>query len=129
DLRMAITVPAPDFEGQQQWRRLGAHYRKLVSDTSASSAFLRDIGLKPIVRELLGDCSSSRVLDVGTGNGWLFDFISIGEAHACDFVRSEHVRDQVTFRESDASSLPWPDNYFDVIVSNLMLCYLADVDT
>jgi SAM-dependent methyltransferase len=34
----------------------------------------------------------------------------------------------VDFRIADASSLPWRNDEFDVILSNLMLCYVPDVE-
>jgi len=112
----------------EEWQALSTEYRALIADGSESSSFLRDIGLKPTVLRLLGDCSSESVLDVGTGSGWLFDALAVQEAHACDFVRPAQLPKHIDFRIADASSLPWSDDAFDVVVSNLMLCYVPDID-
>lgn len=115
-------------QSEDQWAELGPEYRAMMSDPAESSAYLRDIGLKPVVEELLGDCSSSSLLDVGTGGGWLFDLVDVREAHSCDFVRPERLQADVDFKIANAASLPWPDQSFDVVVSNLMLCYAAEID-
>src|ERR1700676_3327622 len=91
----------------EEWQALSTEYRALIADGSESSSFLRDIGLKPTVLRLLGDCSSENVLDVGTGSGWLFDALAVREAHACNIVRPERLPQRIDFRIADASSLPW----------------------
>lgn len=110
----------------EQWESLGPSYRSLIAGGSESSAYLRDIGLKPEVLRLLGDCLSDSVLDVGAGGGWLFDLVKAREAHACDLVRPERLAEHVDFKIADASSLPWQDGVFDAVVSNLMLCYVPE---
>lgn len=112
----------------EQWEALGGRYRSLIASGSGSSAYLRDIGLKPELMRMLGDCSSDSVLDVGAGAAWLFDTLDVREAYACDLVSPERVPEHVVFRIADASSLPWPDNMFDAVVSNLMLCYVPELD-
>jgi SAM-dependent methyltransferase len=112
----------------KQWNQHGPDYRKLiVKDGRESSAYLRDVGLKPMVVDLVGDCSTASVLDVGTGGGWLFDALVVGRAHACDLAPPERMLDHVDFRIADAHALPWGDDEMDIIVSNLMLCYSRDL--
>lgn len=84
--------------------------------------------LKPEVARLLGDRIDHRVLDAGTGSGWLFDALDFGERHACDVARPERVRQDVAFVEADIADLPYPTNYFDAIVASIVLCYCQDLD-
>jgi len=82
-----------------------------------------------------------RVLDVGTGGGLL----AIGFAKAAKDVRAigidlwvpggggtslktakrnaeiEGVADRVEFRKADARDIPYPDNYFDIVVASFVL--------
>lgn len=114
-------------DAEDQWRELSPSYRQLINNRSASSSFLREIGLKPTVKRLMGDCSALRVLDVGAGDGWLYKSISVGEAFACDLVAPVVPMHEIEFRVADAASLPWDNQFFDVVVSNLMLCYCEDI--
>ena len=121
------TRPRPDRDVEKEWSRLGSTYRNLINDDAEGSSYLREVGLKPVVARLLGDCASSRVLDVGTGGGWLFDVISSAEAHGCDLVRAESLPKNIEFKNCDASRLEYADERFDVVVANLVLCYCADI--
>jgi ubiquinone/menaquinone biosynthesis C-methylase UbiE len=84
--------------------------------------------LKPEIVRLLGDCSGHRVLDAGTGNGWLFEAVNIGERHACDIVKPENVRRDVAFVQADIAKLPYPAKHFDATVASIVLCYCEDLD-
>lgn len=110
-----------------EWDEGGANYRSTIAAGPSSSAWLRDTVLKPIVVRLLGDRSRERVLDVGTGSGWLFDEVSVGEAHACDVSRPERIAPGTRFVLADLAALPHPDAHFDAIVASVVLCYCADL--
>jgi SAM-dependent methyltransferase len=112
----------------EEWEDRGAHYRAEVASGSSSSSWLRDAVLKPEVLRLLGDRIAHRVLDAGTGSGWLFDMVDFGERHACDLARPERVRQDVVFVEADIADLPYPNNFFDAIVASIVMCYCADLD-
>ena len=118
-----------DQTPSKQWAALGAAYRDLIEDAGHSSSLLREQGLKPTVLRLLGDCTSDRLLDAGTGGGWLFDEVRAREAHACDLVEPANVREGVAFTRQDVGALDaYADGAFDAIVSSLVLCYREDVD-
>jgi ubiquinone/menaquinone biosynthesis C-methylase UbiE len=68
------------------------------------------------------------VLDAGTGSGWLFEAVEIGERHACDVAQPEKVRSDVAFVLADIADLPYPANHFDAIVASIVLCYCDDLD-
>lgn len=113
----------------QQWRSLGPPYRDLMADYDESSTYLREVGLKPMVAKLLGDCSTERVLDAGAGEAWLFDKIRCREAFACDVAPARRHPPVVQYDQADVCDLPYVDGYFDTVVSNNMLCYLPDLRT
>jgi SAM-dependent methyltransferase len=119
-------MPAPDIA--EEWEDCGAHYRRTVASGPSSSSWIRDAVLKPEIVRLLGDREDHRVLDAGTGSGWLFDVVDIGERHACDISKPEGVRPDVAFVEADIANLPHPTNYFDAIVASIVLCYCEDLD-
>jgi SAM-dependent methyltransferase len=120
-------MPTPDLA--EEWEDHGAHYRAAIASGPSSSSWIRDTVLKPEVVRLLGDRSGDRVLDAGTGSGWLFDAVDIGERHACDISTPESVRPEVAFVEADIANLPYPDNYFSAIVASIVLCYCENLDT
>ncbi|MER9690018.1 MULTISPECIES: class I SAM-dependent methyltransferase [unclassified Mesorhizobium] len=118
-------MPTPDIA--EEWQDHGAGYRTTVASGPSSSSWLRDVVLKPEIIRLLGNRSGERVLDAGTGSGWLFDAVDIGERHACDIARPESVRPDVAFVEANISDLPYPDRHFDAIVASIVLCYCGDL--
>lgn len=111
----------------EEWERLGRGYRATVASGPSSSSWLRDTVLKPEIVRLLGDRSDDCLLDAGTGSGWLFETINVGERHACDVAMPEDVRSDVAFVRADIANLPYPDGHFDAIVASLVLCYCEDL--
>jgi len=91
--------------------------------------------------KLVQPAEGDRVLDVGTGGGLL----AIGFAKAAKDVKAtgidiwvpggggtslrtakrnaeiEGVADRVEFKRADARDIPYPDNYFDIVVSSFVL--------
>jgi SAM-dependent methyltransferase len=110
-----------------QWLKFGRGYRRFMSDESESSTYLREVGLKPTLKRLLGDCSSEAVLDVGAGGAWLFKLIQAKRAVAFDLAPAAHYPPGIEYDRGDAAALSYPDDSFDTVVSNLMLCYCADL--
>jgi SAM-dependent methyltransferase len=110
-----------------EWDATGHAYRKTISAGKSSSAWLRDVVLKPVVHRLLGDRSNDAVLDVGTGGGWLFDDIRVREAYGCDIVQPDRTASGVDFRIADLLALPYDDARFDAIVASVVLCYCEDL--
>jgi ubiquinone/menaquinone biosynthesis C-methylase UbiE len=81
---------------------------------------------------------SSRVLDVGPGDGQLFELISTRVDRCCgvdpsatavERLRSKFAADShVTFTTASADALPFSNDQFDVVVINSVLQLLPDVD-
>ena len=112
-----------------QWSAHGRAYRALIADSGHSSSLLREVGLKPTVARLLGDCSWAKVLDAGCGGGWLFDTVRAGEAHACDLIAPDVSRPGVAFERLDVCAMSaYGDAAFDAVVSSLVLCYCGDLE-
>jgi SAM-dependent methyltransferase len=111
-----------------QWPDLAREYQNLIEADDLDSGALRHLGLIPNVLQLLGDVSSSQVLDAGTGTSWLFRHVAPKRAFACDLTRPTELVDGVTFRINDLAALSWPDHEFDVVVASLVLMYCPDLD-
>ena len=110
------------------WKKAQRDYAELIVSGDHDSRYLREQGLVPNVLELVGVCSDARVLDAGTGTGWLFHCISPREAHAVDLVKPEGLPHWVQFRREDVSSLSYSDDYFDIVVSCLVLMFCNDLN-
>jgi len=85
--------------------------------------------------------SGQRVLDVGSGPGFVADAIaaavgSRGAVHGVDIsepllaVARTHCAHQpwVEFHRADATQLPFPEQHFDAVISTQVLEYVRDVD-
>ncbi len=114
-------------EGDSAWRVSAADYGDLIEDAEWDSRFIRRTGLLPNLLDLLGNCADKTLLDVGTGTGWLFDFVQPALAYACDIVPTRMQRDNVHFSIADVQSLPYDDETFDTVVASLVLFYCRDL--
>ena len=77
-----------------------------------------------------------RILDIGCGKGFLlFDFLKLlpeAEIHGLDISdyalanSKEEIRDRLVL--GNATQLPWPDDYFDLVISITTLHNLHNYD-
>ena len=110
------------------WTKAQRDYAELIQSDDHDSRYLRERGLVPNVLELVGACSDMRVLDAGTGTGWLFHNISPREAHAVDLVKPEGLPHWVEFRREKVSGMSYRDCSFDIVVSCLVLMFCNDLN-
>jgi len=113
----------------ETWPNTFKEYSELVFDHSRDSYYLREHGLKPNLLHLTGNCADQRVLDAGSGNGWLLDELRPAEGYACDIVEQPNISKQWRFTVQDVRALSYPDNLFDVVVASLLLIWLEEIDT
>lgn len=80
-----------------------------------------------------------RVLDIGCGPGLYFDHVHeltpAGEHYASDFsagmirkAKTHPVAGSIHFLMSDAQALPFPNQFFDVVLANHMLFHVKKVE-
>lgn len=81
-------------------------------------------GIWNIALELSGDLTGKVVLDAGCGDGWYSALMEEKRAtvHACDFSGkaisfAEIIVPKVVFKTGSLLSLPYEDNFFDVVFS------------
>jgi len=112
------------------YEKLADAYARMI-DTKPHNAYLE----RPATLSLLPDVEGKRVLDAGCGPGVCSEWL-VGrgaEVHAVDASPKmlEHARkrlgDAVDLRLLDLRDpLPWPDAYFDVVLSPLVMDYIED---
>lgn len=121
---IAETSEVPTAE---RWIHRAQAYAELIRDPNKDSRYLRERGLQPILLEMAGDCSHSRVLDVGCGDGWLLNALSPEEGHGCDLHRHESFPNRWHFTVADVRNLSHPDAYFDLTVASLVLMWFPEL--
>ena len=123
-----MSLPDEEQLGSMEWTNCSKAYQELIEDKSYDSAYLREAGIIPNLLELVGDCSSSSVLDVGCGSGWLLRVLHAKEAHQCDIVppRTSSPGDP-EFRLSDCRALNYESGSFDVVVASMLLMWIPEL--
>jgi SAM-dependent methyltransferase len=102
-------------------------YSRLIADLTRDSHYLRTQGLKPNLIKMIGDCTNAKILDVGSGDGWLLDEVRPREGYACDIVEQPKILPEWNFEIQDARYLSYPDDYFDIVVASLVLIWFEEV--
>jgi len=122
-IRQAITP------GAGSWKRNAAAYRQVIHDPRGDSVYLRERGLKPNVRKLIPQGDFGRVLDVGCGDGWLFDEFQPEDGWECDIASQVQHPRKWPFSVEDVVRLSFEEESFDLIVASLVLMFVEDLPT
>jgi len=111
---------------ESSWSYRGAAYIERTRDQNGESFVLRELGLKPTLQQMLGDCSAKRVLDIGCADGWLLDVLNPKEGVGCDIRHFDGFRCCWNFVMGDARGLPFPSRIADVTISSLVLMWFPE---
>src|SRR5690348_4430416 len=74
-----------------------------------------------------------RVLEIGTGSGGIAHYFASHptlrcEVTAVDVVDNRLIHDGYVYRQVEGTNLPFPDESFDVIVTNHVIEHVGDAD-
>jgi nucleoside-diphosphate-sugar epimerase/ubiquinone/menaquinone biosynthesis C-methylase UbiE len=119
------------------------HFDKDISSSQALSEgkadYARLVLADPLLRVSLGEMQNKRVLDFGCGVGRITESFAndFGEVEGVDIAPSMLLEagnrlkkvENVMFVEIDGEHLPYKDNYFDFIFSNLTLQHVPGYDS
>lgn len=121
------------------WQAIHSKVRRAFSDAAFNYEVLSDLH-KEIGRELIRkvmDKPCARILDVGTGTGYLankakFYFpeaMVVGLDLADGMVlEANKLKEGIQIVQADACALPFQKGSFDLVVSNLAYQWIADLD-
>jgi ubiquinone/menaquinone biosynthesis C-methylase UbiE len=102
-------------------------YREIQSTGLNRPTDLNDACVARILAETVGDS----VLEVGCGRGFLSDKLSWRHTvTACDVALAAGIQEKfprVTFIETPAEKLPFPDDAFETVISTHMLEHVRDL--
>lgn len=120
------------------WQAIHKKIRQSFSDAALTydvlSSLHKEIG-RELIRKVM-DKSCGRILDVGTGTGYLankakFYFpeaLVVGIDIADGMVReADRLKEGVHVLQADACALPFRNSVFDLVVSNLSYQWVADM--
>lgn len=113
---------------------------KLYALIARKSPCIRDIH-QEVAEEVCSKISSGRILDVGTGPGYVpfeiaqrapgLEIVGIDLSSGMVDIANKKAKElgldnRVRFKLANASSLPFPDEYFDFVISTLSLHHWSD---
>jgi ubiquinone/menaquinone biosynthesis C-methylase UbiE len=137
-------VPEADRIAAEYARRDASIPRERYSPAAPAQVFVRQSRERAVLSMLrragMLPLGGRRILDVGCGTGqWLVDFETWGAERdrlaGIDLLpdRIAAARARVTpgadLREGDASRLPWPSSYFEIVVQSTVFSSVLDTAT
>jgi ubiquinone/menaquinone biosynthesis C-methylase UbiE len=123
-----LTSSMANDMSREQWEEFTSSYHSLINNPNYDSQYLRRVGLQQNVVRLIGNCEDSVLLDVGCGNGWLFEQVIPAKSYACDVAVPSSISPSVNFEVQDIRSLTYSDESFDIIVASLVLMWFEDLN-
>ncbi len=109
------------------WSEISKEYNKYVGIKGSN---VHEKVINPSVFELLGDTEGKIILDAACGNGYLSALMSQSaqKVFGIDFTeelireaKNKHSNDNIEYAVSDVESLPYENNFFDIVVCNMSL--------
>lgn len=115
-----------------EWDKVANSYDTLQGDQGDP---YRRLVIDPVIFDVIGDITGQTVFDAGCGNGYLANQLKLKGGRVSAFDSSaglvEHARQRFTeidFQQADfLKVLPYPDQFFDVIISHFVFQDLADL--
>jgi len=106
--------------------------KKLASDMSAHDALIKELKPQKGMKVLdIGSGSGVTVLAIAekigpTGKAVGIDFTPEGIALAREKAKQRKLENIVEFHQANAKELPFPDNTFDAVISECVVCLIED---
>jgi ubiquinone/menaquinone biosynthesis C-methylase UbiE len=106
--------------------------KKLASDLSAHDTLIKELKPQEGMKVLdIGSGSGVTVLAIAekigpTGKAVGIDFTPEGVALAREKAKQRKLENIVEFHQANAKELPFPDNTFDAVISECVLCLIED---
>lgn len=128
--RSALFTPMQaDHAFTDAWKTHADNYSELVETSSGSeSDLLRRALIDPVIVDWCGDVTAQTVLDAGCGPVGAHAIIDAGQALACDINIPNDLPGHARFDRAELTHLPYRDGMFDVVVSSLVLMWVADLE-
>lgn len=123
-----------DQKNKQYWKDIAVTYNNLVGE---QGHIRHEQITNPVVFEFLGELQGKEILDAGCGNGYLSRRMAISAKKVTGIDLTEELieiarnRDNPTnieFINGDLGELPFTDESFDVILSNLVLMDVEEME-
>jgi ubiquinone/menaquinone biosynthesis C-methylase UbiE len=122
-------------DAQKEWNQIAAEYDEKI----VRGDFFRKKVLDPALLEEMGNVNTKKILDAGCGQGYFSKILSDLGAHVVGIDVSDSLitiagdryksSDALSFRECDINkSLPFSNNYFDAILSNMVFMDIEHPD-
>jgi len=126
----------PDSTAGLHWKRLGDHitfeWNGFVRAPDIPTLFGRHYHETTLIRDVLGDRSFSRCLELGCGFGRLSPtYAELSESHVGVDINADALRaargayPNLTFLHVDGDRLPFPDSSFDLVASWTVLQHVS----
>lgn len=121
-------LPEHDSDDADGWKDKMADYMGLIDDDKlADSKYLREEGLIKTILKLIGR-PEEPVLDVGCGDGWLFDRLQIKNGLECDIV-SHSSRSGRVVSVQDVQNLSLDDSSFSLVIASMVLMWVENLQS
>jgi len=110
------------------WVRASKSYRELTQGHKADSLFLRERHLYPTLIRFIESSGGTDLLDLGSGDGSIWQFLPNYNVFSCDIVQ-ESVALCEKPSVQDANRLAFRESTFNLVLASLLLMWISDIST